>query len=127
MTKNCGRPPKVKASDLVKDVDSYIKKANPPILAEFAHLHGITRQYLYELAKKESAKGDDSLTDAIKKLSEAKEIKLEKEALKGNYAQNIAIFSLKQLGWKDRPDDESDSEMLSKARELLMDLASVIE
>ena len=56
MTKNCGRPPKVKASDLVKDVDSYIKKANPPILAEFAHLHGITRQYLYELAKKESAK-----------------------------------------------------------------------
>ena len=99
MAKKRGRPPKVHIEDLINDADAYIESANPPILAEYAHLHGITRQYLYELAN-----GNKDLSDTIKKISEAKEIKLEKYALNGIYQPTMAIFSLKQLGWKDSAD-----------------------
>lgn len=96
MGKKGGRPPKVNIEDLINDADEYIKKANPPILAEYAHIHNITRQYLYELANT-----DKRLSDTIKRISEAKEIKLERNALLGIYQPTTAIFSLKQLGWKD--------------------------
>lgn len=97
-----GRPSKVNIDVLIGDIDSYIESADPPIIAEYAHLHGITRQRLYQLADEKKAAGDDRLFDAIKKLSEAKEIKLEKNGLSGDYAANVAIFSLKQLGWSDK-------------------------
>lgn len=98
---NIGRPPKVNIEDLLADVDAYIASANPPIVAEFAHRHNITRQYLYELADRHRANGDRRLSDAIKGISEAKEVKLEKGALTGDYNSPMAIFSLKQLGWSD--------------------------
>jgi len=122
-----GRPPKVDIKKLIGDVDGYIKKANPPILAEFAHKHGITRQYLYELAETEAHKGHRELSDAIKRISEAKEITLEKKALNGEYAQNIAIFSLKQLGWKDKAEQEVNLAVLNHAAEILGGIESVID
>ena len=91
-----GRPPKVNIEDLINDADSYIESAEPPILAEYAHIHGITRQYLYELANKHP-----ELSDTIKKISEAKEVKLERNGLSGVYSPSVTIFSLKQLGWRD--------------------------
>ena len=94
-----GRPPKVKIEDLINDVDDYIKDADPPIVAEFAHLHGITRQHLYLLAE-----NSKELHDSIKKIVEAKEVMLEKKGLEGKYTASMAIFSLKQLGWKDTND-----------------------
>lgn len=98
---NIGRPPKVNIEDLLADVDAYISSADPPIVAEFAHRHNITRQYLYELAGRHRENGDSRLSDAIKRISEEKEIKLEKGALIGDYNSPMAIFSLKQLGWSD--------------------------
>lgn len=41
-----GRPPKVKINDILAAVDPYLEDADPPIVAEFAHQQGITRQYL---------------------------------------------------------------------------------
>jgi len=103
-----GRPPKVNIEDLINDVDEYIQSANPPIVAEYAIMHGITRQYLYELAKKEEGEGDSRLSDTIKKISDSKAIMLERNALLGKYNSRMAIFSLKQLGWKDNPDAQDD-------------------
>lgn len=97
-----GRPPKVNYDDLLNDLDGYIASATPPIVAEYAHLHGITRQRLYSLADEKKAAGDSRLFDAIRKLSESKEIALERGGLTGKYAANMAIFSLKQLGWSDK-------------------------
>ena len=99
-----GRPCKVKIEDLINDADEYIATADPPIVAEYAHLHGITRQYLYELAGK-----DKNLSDTIKKISESKEVVLEKKGLSGEYTASVAIFSLKQLGWKDSNDTVDDT------------------
>ena len=94
--------------DLINDVDEYIQSANPPIVAEYAIMHGITRQYLYELAKKEEGEGDSRLSDTIKKIVDSKAIMLERNGLLGKYQPTMAIFSLKQLGWKDKPDIEDD-------------------
>lgn len=99
-----GRPCKVNIEDLINDADEYIATADPPIVAEYAHLHGITRQYLYELAGK-----DKALSDTIKKISESKEVVLEKKGLSGEYTASVAIFSLKQLGWKDSNDTVDDT------------------
>lgn len=104
-----GRPPKVNIEDLINDVDEYLKHANPPIVAKYAHMHGITRQYLYELAK-----GNEDLSDTIKRISEAKEAMLEEKALTGKYNASMAIFSLKQLGWKDKQEEKSEDDDLVK-------------
>lgn len=116
-----GRPPKVHVDDILAAVDPYLEEADPPILAEFAHRQGITRQYLYELAATRKAKGDGRLSDAIKRLSESKEIALERGALSGHYSPSVAIFSLKQLGWTDKavivpePDDTGKDDPLTAA------------
>lgn len=109
-----GRPPKVNIDDLINDADDYIKKADPPIVNEYAHLHNITGNYLYHLADKLEAKGEPELKHTIKKIAEAKAVTLEKKALKGRYNASMAIFSLKQLGWKDKQEEKSDDDDLVK-------------
>lgn len=106
-----GAPRKVNIETLIADVDDYIAKANPPIVAEYAHLHNITRCYLYQLAEK-----NEELSNAIKKIAEAKEVMLEQKALSGKYNSSMAIFSLKQLGWKDSKDtnDANDDDMVKQ-------------
>jgi hypothetical protein len=111
-----GRPPKVNIDALINDADKYIEEAEPPIIAEYAHLHGITRQRLYQLAEEHK-----ELFDTIKKISEAKEVKLEKNALNGKYQHTMAIFSLKQLGWKDAQ-DVVDEKALQKLDAILGEL-----
>lgn len=71
---------------------TYIEKTPIPILAEFAHKHGVLRQKLYEM---------EELRDAIKACAQKKESALERAALNGDVNCTMAIFSLKQLGWKD--------------------------
>lgn len=108
-----GRPPKVTVEQLINGVDDYIAKADPPIVAEYALLNGITRGRLYQIADEH-----EELLYAIKKIIDSKEVMLEKKALNGKYNATMAIFSLKQLGWKDRQDVE-DTEALTKLDEIL--------
>ncbi|MBQ3691696.1 MAG: hypothetical protein II931_00010 [Clostridia bacterium] len=121
-----GRPPKVKVKDLINGVDEYIENANPPIVAEYAHLHGITRSYLYQLADREEKKGNNGLSNAIKKISEAKEIRLEQGGLSGEYKPNMAIFSLKQLGWRDEPAEADDKEAFEHLDRVLEEIGGVV-
>ena len=111
-----GRPPKVNIDDLINDADEYIENADPPIVAEYAHMHNITRHYLYMLADK-----NEELLNTIKKISEAKEVKLEKNGLIGKYNSTMAIFSLKQLGWKDAA-PVTDEKALNKLDSILGEL-----
>ena len=120
-----GRPPKVDLEKLISDADEYIKTANPPILAEYAHMHGITRQYLYQLADIKNQAGDHRLSDTIKKISEAKEIILERKTLTGEYNSTMAVFSLKQLGWKDRTEIDANTEALEKMDEIFRKMGGV--
>ena len=105
-----GRPRKFNVKDLVAAADVYLKNTPLPIVAEFALQQGITRPYLYELAQAEKEAGRPELSDAIKKITDTKAVVLEKGALLGKFNPSMAIFSLKQLGWKDVPDDGEKSE-----------------
>jgi len=76
---------------------AYIDDNEIPILAEFAYQNDITREFLYQLKE---------LTYAIKKCHDKKESALERNAINGKINVTMAIFSLKQLGWKDKQEFE---------------------
>ncbi|MET3699358.1 DNA-packaging protein gp3 [Bacillus oleivorans] len=80
-------------SGLTQKLAEYIEKTEIPILAEFAYLNDINRQTLYDY---------EEFSSLIKKAIDKKEAQLEKKALKGEVNHTMAIFSLKQLGWKDK-------------------------
>jgi hypothetical protein len=82
---------------LLSELLQYIDNTEVPIVAEFAYQHDITRQQLYEMPE---------LSDALKKLIAKKESSLEKGCLTGKLQPSMAIFSLKQLGWKDTHTNE---------------------
>ena len=75
----------------------YIDNTTLPIIAEFAYMNDIERQYLYD---------NEMFSTLLKKCIAKKESNLEKGALTGKLNPSMAIFSLKQLGWKDRKEEE---------------------
>jgi len=103
-----GRPKKVTAEILVRDIEPYLRSTAVPILAEFAHQHGITRSYLYQLAYAERDAGRPELSNGLAWLSEAKEVALEKGGLTGKLNPSVVKFSLKQLGWREEPIDKNE-------------------
>jgi hypothetical protein len=84
-----------KNEKILRDLEAYIDKTDIPILAEFCYLNNIRRTFLYE---------NKLMSNAIKKLIEKKESQLERKALNKEIDKTMAIFSLKQLGWKDVQD-----------------------
>jgi len=96
--KKTGAPIKYTAAVLKKIIakmEAYIESEQIPIVAEFAYKNNFGRQMLYE---------HKELSDTIKKLIAKKEANLEKMGLVGVINPTMAIFSLKQLGWRDKQD-----------------------
>ena len=60
-------------------------------------MNDIERQYLYD---------NQMFSTLLKKCIAKKEANLEKGALTGKLNPSMAIFSLKQIGWKDKQADE---------------------
>ena len=104
-----GAPRKYDRKDLLEKLQEYIKNTDMPIVSEFAYKYGIPREYLYQMSKDE-----DELSYTIKSLINKKEYELERGGLTGKYNPSMAIFSLKQLGWKDRQDIDLKGEMENK-------------
>lgn len=91
-----GRPPKIKETEmpeLVRKFEEYIDNTEIPILAEFAYQNNVTRPWLYD---------QQEFSTLIKKCIDKKEVALERGTLNGTLQPTMAVFSLKQLGWKDR-------------------------
>lgn len=91
-----GRPPRVKDVDmpeLVEKFRMYIEKTDIPIIAEFAYMNGFGKQYFHERQE---------FSNLIKVAIAKKEAALERGTLTGSLNPAMAVFSLKQLGWKDR-------------------------
>ena len=86
------RPREWDRAELLEALTRYVDETEIPIVAEFAYKHGVRRDYLYDMPE---------LTNALKNCVLKKEAALESMALKGQINCTMAIFSLKQLGWKD--------------------------
>ena len=97
MAKNKGgRPLEIsieRRMELVKLLEKYVEETEMPIIAEFAYKNNIGRDYLYD---------NSEFSALLKKCIAKKEVYLERESLKGTVNTTQAIFSLKQIGWKDK-------------------------
>ena len=97
-----GRPKKYVEAEMVDIIDKYTDEEDIPILKEVCYLNRWNHKYIYELAEKHSG-----LSESIKRLIQKKEVQLEKLGAMGVINPTLAIFSLKQLGWKDRQEVEN--------------------
>ena len=87
--------------EMIAKLDAYVTETDIPIVAEFAYKNNIPKRTLYDLADK-----NDELLHSIKVLVTKKEAQLERLGLTGAIDKTMAVFSLKQLGWKDKNETE---------------------
>ncbi len=91
-----GRPQKyddARIAELVEKLKQYIEETEIPIIAEFAALNGLYKQFFYD---------HEEFSDLIKIAISKKEAALERGALSGTLNPTMAVFSLKQMGWRDK-------------------------
>lgn len=95
-----GRPPysfpPERVEELISLFDKYIQDTEIPIVAEFATMNNIYKQRLYDI---------EDFADCLKRCTTKKEAALERQGLSNKCNTTMAIFSLKQLGWKDKSDE----------------------
>ena len=95
-----GRPRKYsdeEVAEIATLFKEYISETAVPIIAEFAYQSDVPRETLYKY---------DEFSTLIKECIDKKEAALERLALQGEVNTTMAIFSLKQLGWRDKHDVE---------------------
>ena len=101
------RPKKEKynVDSICKEIDKYINTVELPILKELCYLKNYNYDYIMQLQRK-----SDKLSQSIKRLLNKKEVILERKGLNSEVNSTMAIFSLKQLGWKDKQIEELKEE-----------------
>ena len=98
MANPVGRPRNYDDKDIERIkalLELYIEKSDIPIIAEFAYMNDIPRTTFYDYPE---------FSTLLKKLMDKKEANLEKLGLLGEVNSTMAIFSLKQMGWRDKQD-----------------------
>ena len=93
-----GRPPKYKKADIERLAAlfrQYIDDNEIPIVAEFAYKNHIDRTLLYNR---------EEFGMLLRECLGKKEAALERGALKGELRERMAVFSLKQMGWRENLD-----------------------
>lgn len=99
-------------SRIMEYANEYLKVVDIPIVCEFANAIGVVGDTLYH-----KADAEPEVREAIKMIADAKQVVLETGALTGKLNATMAIFSLKQMGWKDRVD--MDARLEARANPLI--------
>ena len=81
--------------------EDYIEATTIPIICEFASSQRISKSTMYAWPEAK---------ELLERCVSKKEGALEREALQGRVNVVMAIFSLKQLGWKDRTELSGDGQ-----------------
>ena len=100
-----GRPPKhsdESIAALVAAFREYIDTTDMPVISEFAYQHEIDKTLIYD---------KEEFSTLRKKAIAKKEAYIEKGALTGLLNPTMAIFSLKQMGWRDKQDVEHSGDV----------------
>lgn len=96
-----GRPREYDREAMLEVFLRYIEEAEIPVIAEFAYKMDVLREQLYQWPE---------FAYALKKCIAKKEAQLELLGLRGKVNVGMAAFSLKQIGWRDRPADSADED-----------------
>lgn len=107
------RPKTGKYDNLVKDIKEYTDSNEYPILKELCYIKHYNYDYVMQMQR-----DNEELSQSIKELLYKKESYLEREGIHGRLAQTMAVFTLKQLGWKDNIEVTNEKE-INKVSELL--------
>ncbi|MDD4001040.1 MAG: hypothetical protein PHX62_09165 [Bacilli bacterium] len=91
------KSPKYELEFMLSTLEDYTNNTDIPILKEVCYQNYWNADYVLELGRK-----DDEISRAIKRLLDKKETQLERKGLNKEIDKTVAIFSLKQLGWKDK-------------------------
>jgi hypothetical protein len=95
-----GRPLRFETpADLKTEADLYFEGTDRPTLAGLAYALGIDRQTLYNYKKR------DGFFDIIKNYRDRVEVKYEERLIYDNQPTGV-IFALKNMGWKDKVEQE---------------------
>jgi len=100
-----GRPPKYTPellAQLVESFESYIDDTEIPILKEWCVANKVPANHIYDYPE---------FGESIKRCVDKKEVALERSALEGRVNVSMAIFSLKQLGWRDKQEFDHSGEL----------------
>lgn len=95
------RPRTYDREALARAFEEYIETEEIPIAAEFAASNGFSKGLLYDWPE---------FSDLVKKCASKKEAALERGMLTNKINVTGAIFSLKQLGWKDKIEHSGDKD-----------------
>lgn len=91
---------------MCEKIEDYLQECDIPVLKECCLINGWNYEYVQQLRNKE---GNEKLYRAIRRILDYKEVELEKGALTGKLEKTMAIFSLKQLGWRDKTEEKEES------------------
>lgn len=83
---------------LRKDMTEYLEETEIPVMSEFSWKYKYPRARLYT---------EERIADLVEYMQVKKESQLEKKALIGQINPTMAVFSLKQMGWKDRHETDN--------------------
>lgn len=90
---------------MVKVIDKYVEDTDIPILKEVCYQN----HWPYDTIMKQQ-RNSEILWQSIKRLLDKKESQLERLGLMGKIDRTMAVFSLKQLGWRDKKEMEVSTE-----------------
>lgn len=99
-----------------KQMEEYTMSSEIPILKEFAFNHNLDYNYLVQLRDRTAEKGDNSLSKSISRMLCKKEFMLEKLAMREQINVSFAVFSLKQLGWREKQELELGANTINKLK-----------
>ena len=114
------RPPSGKYDNLIKDIQEYTQNTEYPILKELCY----QKHYNYDTVMKYQRE-DEELMQSIKELLYKKEAYLERNGIHDKLSNTMAVFTLKQLGWKDNIQVENTE--ISKLDELLKGIKDAVK
>lgn len=100
--------PKYEIDYMLDKIYEYTETTELPILKEVCYLNNWNYDYVKQMEAR-----DENLSHSIKRLLNKKEVELEKGGLCGKYNKTMAVFSLKQLGWRDSI-EINNNEMMDK-------------
>ena len=90
------------------DLQDYLEKTEVPILREFFYKFKVSEKSF----EKQIEHGDEKLALIRDFLIAKKQAQLERGTLSGQLNPAMAIFSLKQMGWRDNVDSRVDTRII---------------
>jgi hypothetical protein len=91
----------------------FIEEEEYPTMPKFCRLNDISKRRIYEWANDENENTDtkgkyplgEYFKEYIAKMNDSQELFIEDNTLQGHINTTFAIFKLKQLGWRDQPEN----------------------